>query len=168
LGAGFPAYGALARIQYGYLASTAEQIDRSSLLAMLAVKNAHHLKAVLQLPVLGWPEALPQRKLTAYNHLLPFVLDDPRTGTRWSYGAVPFEPAFITVSRIAADPTNLTSAARQAGFEAILVEKAAYDDPELNSLTTAIESSVVRACRIFDDPQRILYALQCASTEDRK
>jgi hypothetical protein len=131
--------------------------------AMLAAKDAAGLTAVLQLPLLGWPEVAPQRDFAAYSHQLGYIYDRRDSRTRWSYGQVDAQPGSQAV-RIAVtadrDLPGLADRARALKFDSILIEKAAYTPEELAALTGALSQRLGPSCLIHDGPMRMLFALE--------
>ena len=82
----------LACKQAASMSTPLRQQSLPDLKAMLAAKDAAGLTAVLQLPLLGWPEVPPQRDFAAYSHQLGFIYDRRDSRTRWSYGQVDAQP----------------------------------------------------------------------------
>jgi hypothetical protein len=67
---------------------------------MLTKKDAGKLTAVLQLPLIGWPENRSVRNLPDYSHALPFLLDRSTSETRWSYGLNRRDPVYYGLQTI--------------------------------------------------------------------
>ncbi|MDC7788095.1 hypothetical protein PQJ75_27760 [Rhodoplanes sp. TEM] len=148
----------LSRLQASTRAGTQEL--RTGLAAMLKVVHAADMRAVLQLPVLPWPEVPPQRRFEAYQHMLPYVVDAVGSPVRWSYGLTPRQPQFAALRALVEGTTGVsTERARGLGFDGILVEKLAYTEDELAALAASIRTGLAPGCRIFEDGLRILYAL---------
>jgi hypothetical protein len=156
-----PSVGALFKKQKIYLHNEADQSYRRSMAQLLQQKEAAQIDRVLQLPILPWPEVPRQRMFDPYSHALGFVMDRPNSRTRWSYGSHILQPAYRYLSWLtqAYGPDDLVPAARAAGFDAILIEKLAYDEADLQALERAIEAKLAPACKLFDDRFRTLYAL---------
>src|SRR5262249_9930805 len=164
--------GVLVKKQQSYLHDEAAQSYRRSMAQLLQQKDAALIERVLQLPVLPWPEYPWERLFSPYAHQLGFIMDRPGSRTRWSYGSHTLQPSYRYLSWLAKayGPDDLVPAARAAGFDAILIEKLAYDAAELQELERGIESRLAPACKLFDDRFRALYALgagdapaQCAA-----
>ena len=153
----------LARKQAASMSTPLRQQSLPDLKAMLAAKDAAGLTAVLQLPLLGWPEVAPQRDFAAYNHQLGYIYDRRDSRTRWSYGQVDAQPGSQAV-RTAVTPDRdlpgLADRARALKFDSILIEKAAYTPEELAALTGALSQRLGPACLIHDGPMRMLFALE--------
>jgi hypothetical protein len=66
----------------------------------------------------------------------------------------------------------LIDRARQFGYDAVLVEKKPYTEPELNRVVSAIESAVPSSCKVFEDGFRSLYDIahheECRAEAGRK
>ena len=89
-----------------------------------------------------------------------YVLDASR-GIRWSFGAGQQQTSYAFDNYLvrAHRDDGLARAAADAGFDAILIEKAAYDDGELKSLTEGLAREVPAACKLQDDSRRVLFSL---------
>ena len=128
---------------------------------LLRAKDAHSVTTVLQLPHVAWPEQPNIRAFDPYGHFLGFFYDTHQSKTRWSYGSTLSQPAFRTL-RSAIDEhreAGLVAATAKLGFDAILIEKSAYDSSELASLRANIERDLSPSCRIYEDAIRILYLI---------
>ncbi|WP_170149485.1 hypothetical protein [Rhodoplanes roseus] len=148
----------LSRLQESTRAGT--QDVRAKLAAMLKIVHGAGLKAVLQVPIVPWPEIPWQRRFDPYQHLLPYVVDTVGSPVRWSYGLALRQPDFARLRALTAGTTGVaTERARGLGFDGILVEKLAYTEEELGDLSASIRTGLAPGCRIFEDELRILYAL---------
>lgn len=170
-----PSVGALFKKQQIYLHNEADQSYQRSMAQLLQQKDVAHIERVLQFPILSWPEVPRQRMFDPYSHALCFVMDRPNSRTRWSYGSHILQPAYRYLWWLTQThgPDNLVPAARAAGFDAILIEKLAYDEADLQALERAIEAKLAPACKLFDDRFRTLYTLgartgpsQCAASSN--
>jgi hypothetical protein len=128
---------------------------------LLRAKNLNGVTAVLQLPHVAWPEQPPIRGFDPYNHWHGFIYDSYPSRTRWSYGSHLSQGAFRTLKSAvdAHREAGLVGAAAALEFDAILVEKSAYDAGELKSLRANIERDIAPACVIYEDTIRILYLI---------
>ncbi len=156
-----PSIGALAVKQELYLRDPAHEADVAGIRALLAVLHQDDIHAVLQLPHVAWPEGGPTRAFPQYGHELPYLLDRPASDIKWSFGATKSQFSFVAVNALLASHPleGLVRAVAPVGFDAILVEKQAYDADELASLRANIEAVLRPDCRVFDDRFRILYRL---------
>jgi hypothetical protein len=129
--------------------------------SLLVAKDKAHITAVLQLPHVHWPEAGAIRNFEAYTHLSGYLLDKKGAATKWSYGGNANQRSFMDVNKAIQEnrELGLPAAADRMGFDAILVEKSAYDDAELKAIRLNVESEG-RSCRVFDDEFRTLYSLK--------
>jgi len=152
----------LARKQATSMSTPARQESIRDLEAMLAAKDAAGLTAVLQLPLLGWPEVPPQREFAAYSHQLAYIYDRRDSPTRWSYGQADGQPGSQAV-RIAVMPDRdlpgVADRARLLKFDGILIEKTAYAVEEVAALIDAFSRRLGPACLLHDGPMRALFAL---------
>ena len=157
----WPNVGALANKQKLILSNSNLMSSISSTRQMLLAKDAAGITTVLQLPQIAWPEQPPVRTFDPYAHQNAYILDRVDAPTRWSYGSALLQPAFQAVQRLVSDhaTAGLDQAARDMGFDAILIEKSAYDDGEIGQLRENIESGLEAGCAVFDDEFRSLYAL---------
>jgi len=128
---------------------------------LLKAKDLHGVTTVLQLPHVAWPEQPNIRGFDPYTHFMGFLYDAHRSKTRWSYGSALSQPAFRTLKNAIDEhqKAGLAAAAEKLGFDAILIEKSAYDSSELASLRANIERDVAPPCRIYEDTIRILYLI---------
>ncbi|WP_454624392.1 hypothetical protein [Bradyrhizobium cenepequi] len=150
----------LAALQRTTLARTDLLDSQASMRTMLRAKDHAGLKAVLQLPLLEWPEVGPQLKFEAYQHQMPYLLDRIGSETRWSYGLTAAQPQFAMLRDLTrGSKDDLTKGARALGFDGILIEKLGYTDAEIADLKQTIRIGIAPGCRLFEDQFRILYTL---------
>jgi hypothetical protein len=150
--------GGLATKQRGYAAAFASDIRSTR--EMLIAKNRAGATAVLQLPHAAWAE-LPQiRDFRPYTHLHGYILDPEGTSTRWSYGASANDPSFQKVARAVEPDGDLARDARRIGFDAVLLEKRAYDASEIALWRNTVERGIGGGCLVFEDDFRALYMLE--------
>ncbi|MGX1099571.1 hypothetical protein [Amorphus sp. MBR-141] len=156
----WPYRGALAWKQQVILAGDLPR-DIESLEEMLAAKDRAGVRAVLQLPIVSWPEVDAIGSFTPYSHQSAYILDRSASGTRWSYGSAVSQEAFRQVAAVVehVDDGELSTAARGMGFDAILIEKTAYNASQLDALQRAVEAGLTPGCRVFDDLRRVLFVL---------
>jgi len=148
-----PNVNALARYQ---TADASQIIEKTR--QMLVAKDRAKISAVLQLPYALWPEpGVFIRAFHPYSHQEAFVLDRKGSSTKWSYGAASYQPSWTAVGNIVGlhAKSGLAPAAAGLGFDAILIEKRAYDDAEMQILRANIEAD--GTCKLFEDDLRILY-----------
>ena len=128
---------------------------------VLRAKDVHGVTTVLQLPHVAWPEQAKIRGFDPYDHFMGFLYDVHQSKTRWSYGSTLSQPAFKTLKSTVDGhrEAGLAPAATKLGFDAILVEKRAYDSSELASLRANIERDLAPSCIIHEDTVRILYLI---------
>src|SRR6185436_20874285 len=100
--------------------------NRNSMIAVLGQLRAAGLTTVLQLPVLLWSELPYQRGFLNYSHQMGYVLDTSRS-IRWSFGSTQQQTSYAIDNYLvrAHQDDGLARAAVEAGFDAILIEKAA-------------------------------------------
>ena len=80
--------------------------------------------AILNVPVMGFPEALPPGQTRAYDQLLPYVAGIPGP---FSYGAIRGQLGSRWTDHLAVQPTQLAQQAASEGFCAILVDSYGLD-----------------------------------------
>ncbi len=162
LAAMLPATFSLAVIQQRTLADAGLNARWKSVTTLLRHKDAIHARAVLQLPVMPWPEVGPQRAFDAYEHLLPFILDHRSSATRWSYGLNQSQSLYrqVLAALLPSHPDGLPGRAVELGFDALLIEKRGYDDAELRIMADKVEAAVGFACKLQEDQYRIFFALR--------
>jgi phosphoglycerol transferase len=157
-----PSVGSLGNKQALVHSNTARTSDLDGVKQMLLAKDTNDLKAVLQLPIFPWPEHPDQNGYNPYDDELPYVFDRPHSPTRWSYGASFSQPAYQKNKELfeAHKTAGLAEAVVDSGFDAILIEKSAYDKDELTAITGNIENDLKSGCKVFDDQFRVLYSLK--------
>ena len=133
----------------------------ASIRELLRAKDAHGVTTVLQLPHVAWPEQPNIRAFDPYAHFMGFLYDAHQSKTRWSYGSTVSQPAFNTLKSAVDEhrESELVAAAAKFDFDAILVEKSAYDANELAPLRANIERDLASSCIIYEDAIRILYLI---------
>ena len=133
----------------------------ASIRELLRAKDAHGVTTVLQLPHVAWPEQPNIRAFDPYAHFMGFLYDAHQSKTRWSYGSTVSQPAFNTLKSAVDEhrESGLVAAAAKFDFDAILVEKSAYDANELAPLRANIERDLASSCIIYEDAIRILYLI---------
>lgn len=152
VGAAWPSFNALATRQR----VLTQHSGAASMVDLLAVKRSLGFQAVLQLPAVSWPEQPAIRDFSSYQHQLAHIFDDPGATTRWSYGSTASQEAFQVVAAALAEGP-IFPAARRLGFDAILIEKRAYDGAELTALLSRLRGD--GGCFVFGDSLRLLFAL---------
>src|SRR5829696_4292068 len=81
---------------------------------------------VFQLPFHRFPESQPQGRMIDYDPLRPYVLGDGRL--RWSYGGLKGRSADWQDLWVAQPLPVLLGAVAAAGFDALWVNRRAFDD----------------------------------------
>lgn len=159
----------LRTMQRSWLASEPQVANRQSIVDMLERLRESGARTVLQLPVVSWPEVAPMRGFTPYHFELPHVLDTAHSGVRWSYGMSTGQPMFTRLSAVIDTyrEARVIAAASALGFDAISIEKAALSAHDLAAWIAAIETELDPACRVFDDPRRLLYVFAAATSDGR-
>ena len=153
----YPSRGILSVRQSAGRAPMADQLQSAR--AMLAAKEAASLTAILQLPVMPWPEAAMRGKMYGYMSMpLPYVLTDKLKQARRDgvTGLFEAQPEFKTLAALTTSDAGIVLGARKLGFDGILIEKSGYTPTELQSLTTALVAD--GACEKFNDQYRALYS----------
>jgi hypothetical protein len=157
-------FGAAAKVQSANLADRKTQALRASVQQMLVAKDKAGLQTVLQLPVITWPEAVPDKMgYMAYEQQLPFIFDRRDSATRWSYGANEKQPGFKRLQALTAKLDGLPERARGMGFDSILVDKRAYEPTVLAKVEAAVAPQAGSPCRLYEDQTYALYALACVA-----
>ena len=154
-----PTVGAFAKRHKEVMAREGIQQNIESAKKVLAVKDAAHLTTVLQLPHISWPE-VAIKNFDQYTMLSYFLFDHKGSKTRWSYGGMKEQPSFLSVKNMLDDhpETGLSEAAATMGFDAILIEKKAYEADGWAPVVKNIQSSP-HQCKIFEDDRRIMFSL---------
>ena len=166
--AALPSTGTIRKVQKRTMADPVAMSMMSSTKAMLAAKDAHGLRAVLELPIQPWPEGANRNGLWTDNYALPFIFDRSKPPTKWSYGAAEVQDGFVEFRadmRGEYDPAGLPHRAVAKGFDGILIEKGALTTPEQSSLVMGM--SLAPPCRIYDDAHYALFIINstdCAGT----
>jgi hypothetical protein len=127
---------------------------------MLDAKDKGQLTAVLQLPIVSWPEVPPRNGFDFYINHLPFIFDEKKSKTRWSYGSSRLQPGFQELDvAIGAefDPLDTAFRARKAGFDGILLEKGPFNQAELSRMTSGLANSLPPDCMLYEDNARALF-----------
>jgi hypothetical protein len=151
----YSAFQLLPRRQDQFLASKPNQDYRQSIVDVLAAKDANGITMVLQLPVMQWPEAPPQGKMSGDEHNLPYIFDKVGSKTRWSYGLSASEiPPFVAMFAVDAD---IPAKAKAIGFDGILVEKTGYTPERAASLVASLKEN--GACIKHEDAFRALLSI---------
>jgi phosphoglycerol transferase len=160
--------GLAARLQSATLEAPKVKALRASLQGMLAAKDRAKLQTVLELPVLPWPEVLwLDQGYSPYEEQLPYIFDRLGSTTRWSYGADEKQPGFKRLQAQTARLDGLAERARRMGFDAVLIEKRAYDPNTLAAVEAAVGARAGPQCRLYEDQTYALYALGCATGAPR-
>ncbi len=154
----YPWVGGFARQQKQLLSSPIYKSEVKSLHNILVGIHAYSCRKVLQLPITFHPEAPQIGAFLPYNHLLPYILDNVKSDTAWSYGLMENDPAYQVQQILSRLPApSLVPYARYLGFDSMLVEKRAYSTDELPFLQLALTDS---GCRLVtQDGLRQLYLL---------
>ncbi|MBR0850293.1 hypothetical protein JQ543_21290 [Bradyrhizobium diazoefficiens] len=151
-----PSFYGLANRSAAIISSSAENVG--SIRKLLAAKDKADIKAILQIPHAEWPETAPVRGFDMRSLQKYFILDRPRSGTRWSYGGSATQPAFLAVSGIIRDQSrDLASAARGMEFDGVVIDKFPLDEAEQHGFQARLNE---RVCKVYEDALRVLYALR--------
>jgi hypothetical protein len=155
-----PNVGAFGRKAAAVAALPSLQLKYTSIKAMLSAKDKAGVTTVLQLPHMAFPEVGPKLQFDAYDHMLAFVFDRSKSTTRWSYGSNLNQDSFMQVADLVAthQTAGLAGAASDFGFDAVLIEKAAYTELELIEVRSTVESDI--SCVTYEDKYRVLYLLR--------
>ena len=147
--------------QRAFLMDGAEQADRQSIERLVRVIGDSGVTTILQLPVVGWPEAPPVRGVNPTRFELPHILTPPGSPVRWSYGLSTRQPEFDSLAALADGhlEQGMAPAAAFAGFDAILIEKAALSDADWRKVVDTLSRNLPAACRLFDDRRRTLFQI---------
>lgn len=155
-----PAFGVLANKSRMYLARPGIQDNIASTRRMLSAKDKSGIHAVLQLPHVHWPESSLVKGLgDPYSLQFPFILDRPRSNTKWSFGSYSTQESFLRIQKILDTQANLPQAAMDVGFDAITIEKPVYSPNELSTLVRNILIGSSGGCVVYEDDFRIMIAL---------
>jgi len=80
--------------------------------------------AVLNIPIVAFPEAVPKGSMQAYDHLLPYLVSND---LRFSYGAIKGQLGSRWTDHLSVQPGEQAEQARLAGFCAMLVDRLGLD-----------------------------------------
>lgn len=128
--------------------------------AMLRAKDKARLNAVLELPVMPWPEVEPPTPdFNPYEMQLPYIYDRPGSTTHWSYGVNERQAIYTQLNFQTNHVDGLPERARKMGFDGILVEKKAFKSDDLAKVQAGLAAQLPPACRLFEDEDSALYAL---------
>lgn len=154
----------VARKQAATLSDVKAQANEKSVLAMLASKDASNLRVILQLPVALWPEVPDILKFSAYQHLLPYLLDRVGSTTRWSYGLSRLQPVFYQIAKAAeVGNKSMTDSAIKFGYDGVLIEKSAFSKDDLVTIERGFLE--LGAVVLFNDDIRELVRLPVAEMQ---
>ncbi len=106
----------------------------ASVTGSLAALHAVGAHAVLQLPVMGWPEQQWVNTVDPYDDLWFYILDAPRSPIKWSYGLDVHQPFYRTLAAwnasLQESPSGTTWLPFQcSGYDAVVIDKTAEDGP---------------------------------------
>ena len=151
--------GILWREQRGLRHDPAFAAEMTSVRAVLAAADREGLERVLQLPALPWPEPPIIHGFLAYTHFLPFIFSPPGSTRRWSYGAAWGSDGIAKLKMLEAlaDRPCLTEMMTSLGFDAVMLDRRAYDAAELTAWETRLTNENARL--VTDDALRLLYRL---------
>jgi hypothetical protein len=149
------AWQVLPRKQQQAIGNPAVVENYHSVLAMLRAKDAAGLKAILQFPVVFWPESPPVVSFTVYEHMLPYLVDRRGTKTGWSYGLHWYQSGFQEIRTVMkVDNPDLVARARTIGYDGILIEKAGLTATDREALEKNLGAAGAQV--LFDDAKRTL------------
>ncbi|MDX8524797.1 hypothetical protein RFM68_09775 [Mesorhizobium sp. MSK_1335] len=134
--------------------------EMTSIRSALAAADAAGLQWILQLPTAPWPEAPPIRDFKPYDHFLPFIFSPPGSSRHWSYGALEGTDGLSRLEAlvgIATWPCALAELSSSYNFDAVLIDRRAYDAGELAAWDSRLTAFGARL--VNDDPVRRLYRL---------
>jgi hypothetical protein len=138
-----------------------------------AAKDRAGLSAILQLPIISWPEAPFRNGFDPYTHHFGYIFDKRGSKTNWSYGSSDLQPGFFEMRatlRSENDPAGLAFRALKYGFDGLLIEKKPFTPTQLVNLLGGIASRLPQQCKLFEDDARVLYdigrAVECRVQDD--
>ena len=151
--------------QRAFLTNGAEHADRQSIQRLVRVIGDAGVTTILQVPVAGWPEAPAVRGVNPARFELPYILTPPGSPVRWSYGLSTRQPGFNALAALVDGhlEQGLAPAAAFAAFDAILIEKAALSDADLQQVVDTLSRELPAECRLFDDRHRTLFRFGATS-----
>lgn len=142
----------------GWMADPNTKALIASVKDMLIAKDRAKVEAVLQLPVTNWPETPFRPGYDFYPMRYGFLFDRADSPTKWSYGLSDRQDGYkVLSSSFAVGASDIIGNARELGYDAIQIEKLAYDAKDLMTITASIESALPILCKIYDDKMRTLY-----------
>jgi hypothetical protein len=155
-----PTVGTFAKTHNELMARPVVQSNIESAKKVLSAKDSASVTTVLLLPHLSWPERAI-KGFDVYSLLSYFLLDHKGSQTRWSYGGTMKQPSFLVVKDMVESHADagLSDAAIGMGFDAILVEKKAYQNGEWKDVMANINASP-NHCKIYEDELRVMFSLQ--------
>jgi phosphoglycerol transferase len=153
-----PSLGVLAKFQKTAMATPAYQATRAGAVVMLKAKDKAGLRRILELPVAPWPESPAIYNFDPYQHQIPYLMDAPKSDTKWSYGISATQPWFGQINLLANQLAGLQARAKSLGFDGVLIQKNGYDPAALPPLQAELEGAGGR-CRLYEDAAMVLYAV---------
>lgn len=119
--------------------------------------------AVFQLPHVGYPEVVPPGRMHPFDSLRPYL--HSRT-LRWSHGAMRGRPAGEAIAALAARPAAaLPAALAEAGYGALLVDRAGYGQGEEAALRAALAPPLRAPLVTSENGRFALFALAPIDTD---
>lgn len=156
-----PALFFVSKRQAAFLADAQVQANVASVDEVVARLRKAPVRAVLQLPILQWPEVAPQNRFEAYEHQLLYLRDQMQPSIMWSYGAHWLQPSFRyvrTLLALARESGHIGEAAAGLGFDGIVIEKRAFRGDEFAAIM--MDWSKTEACRLYEDGLRVAFHLE--------
>jgi hypothetical protein len=170
---GYASAGQLTWRQKWVAADPIAQALRTSFAQVEAAKDRTGMSAILQLPIISWPEAPFRNGFDSYTHHFGYIFDKRGSKTKWSYGSSDLQPGFFEMRatlRSKNDPAGLASRARKYGFDGLLIEKKPFSARELVNFLGGVASRLPEQCKLFEDDARVLYdigrAAECRVDSD--
>jgi len=151
--------------QRAFLTDESDAADRASIERLVDAIGNSAVTTILQVPVVGWPEAPPVGRFDPDRFELPYILSPPGSPVRWSYGLSTRQPEFNQLAALVDGhfDRGIAEAAAFKAFDAILIEKAALSDADLLQVIDSLTRALPAACRLFDDPRRALFQISATT-----
>lgn len=114
--------------------------------------------AVLQMPLVSFPESGSTEQMGDYEHLTGYILTD---GLRWSFGAMRGRPSDWTAVAADLPAATLIPAAAVAGFDGVWIDRAGYADRGARLETEVQKATALsRPTVASPDGRRVFYDLR--------
>ncbi len=167
----WPTLGYAWKINHGAEKNENLQADITSIRVSLTALHDAHAQNVLQLPIAGFPEVPNIGQFMPCNHFLFYIYDKSQSPMRWSYGMDWHQPEYAVLKNLgtaleAAPDKKAWTPFRCLGFDAVVIEKAAYDSATIRKIEISLKRLGITN-PLFEDEKRAVFTLatlRCDST----